>query len=118
MSHNLTAVWMSLTLGSTFRTCHFFINSVSMVRLAARRRLTCAGTCVQVLFKVFSGLKPEVPGDMPADYRALMEECWATDPVERPSFRAILPRLRSMLAAARAAAAAPAAAAEAGLPAP
>ncbi len=89
-----------------------------MVRLAARRRLTCAGTCVQVLFKVFSGLKPEVPGDMPADYRALMEECWATDPVERPSFRAILPRLRSMLAAARAAAAAPAAAAEAGLPAP
>ena len=31
---------------------------------------------VQVLFKVFSGHKPEVPADMPADYKSLMEECW------------------------------------------
>lgn len=70
------------------------------------RRVTCAGACAQVLFKVFSGLKPDVPADMPAEYRTLMEECWAADPQSRPSFRAILPRLRAMLAAARAAAAA------------
>ncbi|KAK9917133.1 hypothetical protein WJX75_001207 [Coccomyxa subellipsoidea] len=60
----------------------------------------------QVLFKVFSGLKPDVPADMPAGYRTLMEECWAADPQSRPSFQAILPRLRAMLATARAAAAA------------
>ncbi|BDA50693.1 probable mitogen-activated protein kinase kinase kinase 12 at C-terminar half [Coccomyxa sp. Obi] len=61
----------------------------------------------QVLFKVFSGLKPDVPPDMPGDYRALMEACWATEPAERPTFRDILPRLRTMLSAAREAATKP-----------
>ena len=56
---------------------------------------------------MFSGLKPEVPPDMLADYRALMESCWATEPAERPTFRDILPRLRAMLSAAREAAAEP-----------
>ncbi|CAL8465122.1 g4657 [Coccomyxa elongata] len=58
----------------------------------------------QVLFQVFGGQKPDVPGDMPAEYRALMEDCWATDPAVRPTFRDILPRLRAMLADACAAA--------------
>ncbi|CAL8465124.1 g4659 [Coccomyxa elongata] len=62
----------------------------------------------QVLFKVFSGLKPDVPPDMRADYRALMEACWATEPAARPTFRDILPRLRAMLSAAREAASEPA----------
>ncbi len=64
--------------------------------------------CAQVLFKVFSGLKPKVPPDMRADYRALMEACWATEPAARPTFRDILPRLRHMLSAAREAASEPA----------
>lgn len=59
---------------------------------------------VQVLFKVFSGQKPDAPEDMPADYRRLMEDCWATDPAERPTFRDIIFRFRPMLAAAQAAA--------------
>jgi len=52
---------------------------------------------VQVLFKVFSGLKPDVPEDMPVEYFALMEVCWAKDPVKRPSFKAILTRLQTLL---------------------
>ena len=55
---------------------------------------------MQVLFKVFSGLKPEVPADMPAGYRALMEDCWDKDNAKRPTFKAILPRLQTLLAEA------------------
>jgi len=50
-----------------------------------------------VLFKVFSGQKPDIPVGMPTDYRALMEACWATDPAARPTFSEILPQLRGML---------------------
>lgn len=56
---------------------------------------------MQVLYQVFGGHKPEVPDDMPADYRALMEDCWATAPAARPTFPAILERLQPMLADAR-----------------
>ena len=56
--------------------------------------------CMQVLFKVFSGHKPEVPADMPAGYRALMEDCLDKDAAKRPTFRAILPRLQTLLAEA------------------
>ncbi|BDA50694.1 probable tyrosine-protein kinase SYK at C-terminar half [Coccomyxa sp. Obi] len=52
----------------------------------------------QVMFQVFGGQKPDAPADMPADYRALMEDCWATDPAARPVFRDIHLRLRQMLA--------------------
>lgn len=60
---------------------------------------------MQVLFQVFGGQKPDVPEDMPADYRALMEDCWATNPAARPVFRDILLQLRHMLADTLAAAA-------------
>ncbi|EIE20426.1 kinase-like protein [Coccomyxa subellipsoidea C-169] len=60
----------------------------------------------EVLFQVFGGHKPEVPGDMPGQYRMLMEDCWATDPAARPTFPAILDRLRPMLAHAHSVAAA------------
>ena len=52
---------------------------------------------VQVLYKVFSGHKPDVPADMPAPYKALMEKCWAKDPSERPSFESTLSRLQALL---------------------
>ncbi len=52
---------------------------------------------VQVLFKVFSGHKPEVPADMPADYKSLMEECWGTEPGKRPTFKAVQTRLQTLL---------------------
>ena len=55
---------------------------------------------MQVLFKVFSGHKPEVPADMPAGYCALMEDCWDKDPAKRPTFKAIIPRLQTLLAEA------------------
>ncbi|CAK0758375.1 hypothetical protein CVIRNUC_002615 [Coccomyxa viridis] len=51
----------------------------------------------QVLFQVFSGQKPPVPDDMPPGYRALLGQCWATDPAARPKIQAVLPQLCSML---------------------
>ena len=62
---------------------------------------TAGAHAAQVLFKVFSGEKPPVPADMPPDYRALMERCWAFEPSERPSFKEVKTELRRMLAKAQ-----------------
>jgi hypothetical protein len=43
-------------------------------------------------------LRPDVPEDMPADYRTLMESCWAFEPAERPTFRDVLACLRDLQA--------------------
>ncbi len=45
---------------------------------------------VQVFYKVLMGFRPEVPPDMPAGYRAIMEACWDVDPAARPSFDIVL----------------------------
>jgi hypothetical protein len=54
-----------------------------------------------VLYKVFSGQKPPVPDDMPPSYRAVLAQCWATDPSARPKFHEVLPQLCEMLDAIR-----------------
>lgn len=56
---------------------------------------------VQVLFQVFSGQKPAVPEDMPPSYRAILGQCWATDPSKRPRFHEVLPQLCAMLDSTR-----------------
>lgn len=59
--------------------------------------MPCAAHIQQVLFKVFSGHKPPVPPDMPAQYRGLMERCWAHEPQDRPTFKEVKVALRDML---------------------
>ncbi|KAJ0081546.1 hypothetical protein Patl1_12259 [Pistacia atlantica] len=44
-------------------------------------------------------LRPPVPSHCDYDWRLLMEQCWAPDPVARPSFTEIARRLRVMSAA-------------------
>ncbi|KAH9747257.1 protein kinase domain-containing protein [Citrus sinensis] len=44
-------------------------------------------------------LRPPVPGFCDSEWRLLMEQCWAPDPVVRPSFTEIARRLRVMSAA-------------------
>ena len=56
---------------------------------------------LQVLYKVFSGQKPPMPDDMPPSYRAVLAQCWATDPSARPKISEILPQLCDMLNAIR-----------------
>ena len=56
---------------------------------------------VQVLLSVFSGQKPALPADMPAQYRALLERCWANKPDARPTFVDIGGQLQRMLSATR-----------------
>ncbi|OVA05563.1 Phox/Bem1p [Macleaya cordata] len=49
---------------------------------------------------VSNTLRPPVPSFCDSEWRNLMEECWAPDPVARPSFTEIASRLRVMSAAA------------------
>ncbi|XP_010937270.1 uncharacterized protein [Elaeis guineensis] len=44
-------------------------------------------------------LRPPVPNSCDPDWRRLMEQCWAPDPEQRPSFTQIASRLRSMYVA-------------------
>lgn len=44
-------------------------------------------------------LRPLVPGFCDAEWKLLMEQCWAPDPTVRPSFTEIARRLRVMSAA-------------------
>lgn len=44
-------------------------------------------------------LRPLVPSFCDPEWRVLMEQCWAPDPLARPSFTEITRRLRIMSAA-------------------
>ncbi|GMH11758.1 hypothetical protein Nepgr_013599 [Nepenthes gracilis] len=44
-------------------------------------------------------LRPSIPSYCDSDWRMLMEQCWAPNPVARPSFTEIATRLRTMAAA-------------------
>ncbi|KAJ3698975.1 hypothetical protein LUZ61_002680 [Rhynchospora tenuis] len=44
-------------------------------------------------------LRPPVPETCDADWRSLMEQCWSSDPSERPSFTEVVNRLRAMATA-------------------
>ncbi|GLT49479.1 hypothetical protein SLA2020_230310 [Shorea laevis] len=45
---------------------------------------------------VSNTLRPPVPSDCDPEWRLLMEQCWAPDPVARPSFNEVARRLREM----------------------
>ncbi|XP_020573767.1 uncharacterized protein LOC110020120 isoform X2 [Phalaenopsis equestris] len=47
---------------------------------------------------VSNTLRPAVPDSCDPEWGALMEQCWAAEPTERPSFTEIANRLRSMAA--------------------
>jgi hypothetical protein len=40
------------------------------------------------------GCRPTVPGHMPPDFQALMQQCWDTDAAQRPPFDEVLRRLQ------------------------
>ncbi|XP_022753369.1 uncharacterized protein LOC111301727 isoform X2 [Durio zibethinus] len=48
---------------------------------------------------VNSNLRPKVPTWCDPEWKALMENCWTSDPAERPSFSEISQKLRNMAAA-------------------
>ncbi|XBI03956.1 hypothetical protein VPH35_132313 [Triticum aestivum] len=51
---------------------------------------------------VMNTLRPPVPDSCDPEWRSLMEQCWAAEPLQRPSFTQIAARLRSMAAAKKA----------------
>jgi serine/threonine protein kinase len=44
----------------------------------------------------FEDRRPEIPDFVPAPARELIENCWATDPDDRPTFEEIVDRLAEM----------------------
>lgn len=44
-------------------------------------------------------LRPPVPETCDPEWRSLMEQCWSSDPSERPSFTVVVNRLRAMATA-------------------
>jgi hypothetical protein len=46
---------------------------------------------------IVEGKKLEVPPWAPADYAALLRDCWLTDPALRPSFNDIYSRIEVQL---------------------
>ncbi|XP_038981610.1 uncharacterized protein LOC103723481 isoform X2 [Phoenix dactylifera] len=46
-------------------------------------------------------LRPPVPANCDPEWRRLMEQCWAPDPVQRPAFTQIAGRLRAMSVASQ-----------------
>ncbi|KAJ7955758.1 Kinase family protein [Quillaja saponaria] len=47
---------------------------------------------------VNNSLRPQIPTWCDPEWKALMQSCWASDPLERPSFSEISQKLRSMAA--------------------
>eukprot|EP01091_Cochliopodium_minus_P011796 TRINITY_DN3438_c0_g2_i1.p1 TRINITY_DN3438_c0_g2~~TRINITY_DN3438_c0_g2_i1.p1 ORF type:complete len:979 (-),score=241.97 TRINITY_DN3438_c0_g2_i1:95-2662(-) len=52
---------------------------------------------LQIVNCIGKGESLDIPLNCPDDYRALMEECWEQDPLERPGFEYILIQLESIL---------------------
>jgi hypothetical protein len=50
-----------------------------------------------VTLDVLEGKRPQVPADCPADYRAMMTQCWKGKPEKRPSMEEVLRFLNSAL---------------------
>ncbi|KAK7324256.1 hypothetical protein VNO77_27786 [Canavalia gladiata] len=56
---------------------------------------------ISIIGKIMSNtIRPTIPDDCDPKWRTLMEECWETNPVARPSFTEIATRLHEMLKAA------------------
>jgi serine/threonine protein kinase len=50
----------------------------------------------QIAFKVVEGERPEIPDSVARGARELIEDCWAHEPDDRPTFAAIVDRLAEM----------------------
>ena len=46
--------------------------------------------------EIINGLRPIIPADVSKKYRSLIERCWASDPLIRPSFSTIVNVLEDM----------------------
>ena len=49
---------------------------------------------------VVSGRRPPMPPDTPPPLAELIQACWAAEPAERPSFKAVVSQLRQAAKAA------------------
>ncbi|BDA40615.1 probable LIM domain-containing serine/threonine-protein ki at C-terminar half [Coccomyxa sp. Obi] len=95
-----TAAYMApelLQKGKMTRAADVYSFAMIMVELFTCKRLFEGLAQQQIMFQVFSGQKPPLDREgMPEDYEQLIEDCWDDAPESRPTFAAILQRLRLM----------------------
>ncbi|CAK0735475.1 hypothetical protein CVIRNUC_000587 [Coccomyxa viridis] len=95
-----TAAYMApelLQKGKMTRAADVYSFAMIMVELFTCKRLFEGLAQQQIMYQVFSGQKPPVNRkEMPGPYGQLIDDCWQEDPEERPTFAAILQRLRGM----------------------
>ncbi|CAL8467074.1 g6610 [Coccomyxa elongata] len=95
-----TAAYMApelLQKGKMTRAADVYSFAMIMVELFTCKRLFEGLAQQQIMFQVFSGQKPPLDREgMPEDYEQLIEDCWDDTPESRPTFAAILQRLRLM----------------------
>jgi hypothetical protein len=82
----------------TFRCASdVFAFGVILFELLARRPAFPEGLHpYQLAFRVIEGDRPEIPDSVAPPARALIADCWAQDPDERPMFEEIADRLAEM----------------------
>lgn len=45
---------------------------------------------------IIKGLRPTIPPNTPTPYQALVKDCWAANPQDRPPIGVVLERIRAM----------------------
>lgn len=82
-----------------YHICHLcYVIGLKTIKIITSMKSSClffAGGIVN------NTLRPPVPGYCDPQWRLLMEQCWAPDPMARPCFAEIARRLRVMSAAAQ-----------------
>lgn len=73
--------------------------AIVLWELATRQKPFEDMNVLQVAHRVLSGVRLDIPADVPADFAKLISDCWAQDPRERPTATEALSRLEAMEAA-------------------
>ncbi|KAK9842451.1 hypothetical protein WJX81_000763 [Elliptochloris bilobata] len=93
-----------LQQGKVTKSVDVYSFAMIMIELYTGERLFKGMEAHQLMYLVFSGRRPACDlNAMPPGYSALLQDCWATNPAQRPSFSEMIPRIRDMIKEERAA---------------
>jgi serine/threonine protein kinase len=58
-----------------------------------------AGSKLELIVRLLAGIRPDLPNSLHPTAKAIITQCWDTDPSKRPSMMAVQEMLRKMAAA-------------------
>jgi serine/threonine protein kinase len=73
---------------------------IIMWEMATRKQPYAGRNFMGVSLDVLEGKRPQVPADCPAEYRAMMTQCWKGKPKKRPTMEEVVQYLNSALGSA------------------